>query len=101
MFKIRFLTIISSPVVVLGLLLTPAFAANPVTYLALGDSVSFGMDPNLLPTATGQPLPKPSRFVGYPEVIGGVDLRFHTLINASCPGETSGSFISGTAPDNG
>jgi len=38
--------------------------------------------------------------VGYPEVIASVDSRFKKEVNASCPGETSGSFLHGP-PDNG
>ncbi len=63
-------------------------------YLALGDSIPFGFNPLI-------PLPPPSLAVyqGYPEFIAqSLGL---SLANASCPGETSGSFISVTAPDNG
>ena len=74
-----------------------AFAGNETNYnyLALGDSVSFGFDP----TVTA---PAPSKFIGYPEVIASA---LHLLIpkkevNASCPGQTSGSFLTGGA-DNG
>jgi len=70
------------------------------SYLALGDSISFGLNPTLLPTMPGQPLPTPSQFIGYPEVIGSVDSRFNPEVNASCPGETSSSFLYGP-PDNG
>src|SRR4051812_4349279 len=81
----------------IGLLLTPAIARdeNPATYLALGDSVAFGLDPRLF---TSQP--KPGDFTGYPETIASVDPRFKIELNASCPGETSSSFIYGP-PDNG
>jgi hypothetical protein len=59
-------------------------------YLALGDSVAFGFNPLLLPQASN-----PSVFVGYPEIVA------KTLntgdVNASCPGETTGGFISLTS----
>jgi lysophospholipase L1-like esterase len=76
----------------------PVLAAADYTYLALGDSVPFGMNVTLLPPYT-QHTPKPSDFVGYPEAVAlavGV-----TELNASCPGETSGSFLDINVPDNG
>ncbi len=76
---------------------TSAFAGNEsnFTYLALGDSVSFGFDP----TVTA---PAPSKFTGYPEVVASVRhlLQSKKEVNASCPGQTSGSFLIG-GPDNG
>jgi hypothetical protein len=58
----------------------------------LGDSVSFGLDPNLL---IGPTAPSPFAFVGYPETIAAFTnlLQPKKLVNASCPGETSGSFV--------
>ena len=78
---------------------TLAVAAPPVaqgnsTYLALGDSVVFGFI-----TQDGFAYVNANNFVAYPDYAGR-DLRFDTT-NAACPGETSGSFISATAPDNG
>lgn len=59
------------------------------TYLALGDSVAFGYSPLLV---AGGFAGDPNVFVGYPEIaaktLGMQD------VNASCPGETSGGFIS-------
>jgi lysophospholipase L1-like esterase len=60
------------------------------TYLALGDSVPFGYIGN-------RPglYPDPDNFVGYPDLVADeLDLR---LRNASCPGETTDSFIDATA----
>lgn len=58
--------------------------------LALGDSIAFGYNP------FGD-FTKDKNFSGYPE-----DLKSDFSIkNSSCPGESSGSFISNTAPDNG
>lgn len=83
----------------------PATAASdgpPVTmgstYLSLGDSVTFGYresdstptPPNYLDAAS---------FVGYPEVLGS-ELGLN-VVNPSCPGETSASFINDTAQSNG
>jgi lysophospholipase L1-like esterase len=59
------------------------------TYLALGDSVAFGFNPLLV---LGGSAGNPNVFVGYPEVAAqrlGMD-----DVNASCPGETTGGFIS-------
>lgn len=65
-------------------------------YLTLGDSVPFGFNPLLL-----TPGVDPSSFVGYPELAATL-LRPHlNVVNASCPGETSTSLITGTRPDHG
>lgn len=89
---------------VLAMLAAPAFAANAsnYTYLALGDSVPFGMNITLVPPYSQQ-LPTPSEFIGYPEVIAAVEhlAESNKEVNASCPGETSGSFLNTAAPDNG
>jgi lysophospholipase L1-like esterase len=96
-------TLVVFAVVVLfsGVEAWPASAAsqgnhNPNNYLALGDSVPFGYNP-LLRT----PGVNPDVFVGYPEL---ASQRFRPRLkvsNASCPGETSTSLITGTRPDNG
>ncbi len=65
-------------------------------YLALGDSVAFGYNPLLV-----KPGVKPRVFVGYPELAARMKDGKLKLANASCPGETSTSLISGTRPDNG
>jgi lysophospholipase L1-like esterase len=76
------------------LLATPAFAGNDknFTYLALGDSIPFGM--NIL-LVLSPPTPTPSEFVGYPETVAAAEhlLISKKLANASCPGESSGSFL--------
>jgi lysophospholipase L1-like esterase len=41
----------------------------------------------------------PENFIGFPDYVGQA-LKRHTS-NAACPGETSGSFLSSTAPDDG
>jgi lysophospholipase L1-like esterase len=70
-------------------------AATPgPQYLALGDSLTFGFI-----TQAGFEYINPDNFVAYPNYLG-----FATNLNpsnASCPGETTGSFLSSTAPDNG
>jgi GDSL-like Lipase/Acylhydrolase family len=77
-------------------------AAQGFTYLALGDSVPFGMNITLVPPYSST-LPTPSEFVGYPETIANIDqlIGLKTLLNAACPGETSGSFLNTAVLDNG
>jgi lysophospholipase L1-like esterase len=68
----------------------PASANDEAGYLALGDSVAFGYNPLVFqsnPTDI-------DAYIGYPEVLS------KHVVNASCPGETSGSLIVGP-PDNG
>jgi lysophospholipase L1-like esterase len=65
------------------------------TYLALGDSVPFGFRPDQPPEVYADP----DNFVGYPELIAE-DWHLR-LLNASCPGETTASFIDATAQSNG
>jgi hypothetical protein len=60
-------------------------------YLALGDSVAFGTNP-LLDAHNA------ANFVGYPEIVAQtLDIEH---VNASCPGEATGGFISPTGLDN-
>jgi lysophospholipase L1-like esterase len=64
----------------------PALAADGAGYLALGDSVPFGFH-----DAAPAVYAHPGNLVGYPELLAAeTHLR---LANASCPGETSGSFL--------
>jgi lysophospholipase L1-like esterase len=72
----------------------PAVANDDHSYLALGDSVVFGYI-----TQAGFEYVNPHNFIGYPDYVSQA-LRF-TTTNASCPGETTGSFISAAAADNG
>jgi lysophospholipase L1-like esterase len=62
------------------------------SYLALGDSVSFGYrEPANLPTPD---YTNAANFVGFPENVGSaLGLR---VANAACSGETSGSLVSAT-----
>lgn len=84
----------------------PALAAaitprTPVTrgstYLALGDSVTFGYrEADSIPTPNYS---DPSSFLGYPELLGAaLHLK---VVNAACPGETSGTLIDASAQSNG
>jgi len=74
---------------------TPVTAGS--TYLALGDSVTFGYE-----ESTVVPAPNytdAASFIGYPEVLGS-ELHLN-VVNAACPGETSSSLIDPTAQSNG
>jgi hypothetical protein len=64
------------------------------SYLALGDSVAFGYNPD---DYASQPY-NIKAFNGYPEVISLAPIP---VANASCEGETSLSFLNPAAPDKG
>ena len=61
------------------------------SYLALGDSVPFGFSPLKDPTSA-------ANFVGYPEIVAR-SLNIED-VNATCPGEATGGFLSLTGTDN-
>jgi len=68
--------------------------SNSNDYLALGDSVTFAYIEQ-----AGYEYYYPTNFVGYADYLG-LTLSLN-LADAACPGETTSSFISSTAPDNG
>jgi lysophospholipase L1-like esterase len=72
----------------------PSSDSGPATYLALGDSVPFGFRGG----ATAE-FSDPANFVGYPELVGE-ELGLE-VVNASCPGETTASFLDIKAQSNG
>jgi lysophospholipase L1-like esterase len=75
----------------------PAKAQNPnntskdTRYLALGDSIAFGFNPTVAVAL--------DNYHGYPEFVSNGLHR--KVANASCFGESSGSFLSTSAPDLG
>jgi lysophospholipase L1-like esterase len=74
-----------------------AEAASKQTYLALGDSVSFGYkESNVTPPPDYR---KPATFKGFPELLG--ESRHFKVANAACPGETSASLVNAKAESNG
>jgi len=82
--------------VALALVVVPASAEREAedssTYLALGDSYAFAYNPLVSPA-------NPANFPGYSDSVAAtLELQ---LTNASCPGETSLSMITGSRPDNG
>jgi lysophospholipase L1-like esterase len=87
--KARFLALLSAAVL-FGLAAVPAHASQG-EYLALGDSVAFGFNPLLVDAGLAG---NPNVFVGYPDIVA--QRLGLSLTNASCPGETTGGFISTT-----
>ena len=87
----------------IGLFASTMLQAQNIHYLALGDSISFGLDIRRLPVPPATtPRPPASDFVGYPEVLDsptGIP-AVTSLVNLSCPGEVSASFLDVTKPDN-
>lgn len=76
-----------------------AAAVAPPTYLALGDSITFGYVASP-PSADGSnPFADAGNFVAYPSYVGAA-LRMQT-VDAACPGESSASMITLGAPDAG
>jgi len=76
---------------------SPAVSPHAPSYLALGDSVTFGYrEPTTVPPPN---YADAASFVGYPEDIGAA-LGWH-VANASCPGETSASLIVENVQSNG
>jgi lysophospholipase L1-like esterase len=64
--------------------------------LILGDSVAFSY---ISSVGFEYFYTNPENFIGFPDELG---FLFNLdVVNASCPGETTGSFLSPTAPDNG
>jgi len=91
--------LICSVCVMIALLaLGSASAKNPAgsssDYLALGDSVPFGFIQQ-----AGYEYYNPTNFVAYTDY-DSLALSLN-LSDGACPGETTGSFLSPTAPDNG
>jgi lysophospholipase L1-like esterase len=68
---------------------------NPPTYLALGDSVPFGYNPLVMPPHNENVFDATS-YAWYLAQLESIP-----LVNAACPGQTSASFWSLAAPDNG
>jgi lysophospholipase L1-like esterase len=64
--------------------------------LVLGDSVAFSY---IASVGYEYFYTNPDNFIGFPNLLGDwLDLQ---VTNGACPGETTGSFMSSTAPDNG
>jgi len=89
--RLRILALVAAAVMS-GMGALPASAASQGHgYLALGDSVPFGFDP--LADASNA-----ANFTGYPEIVAQ-KLNIED-VNATCPGEATGGFLSLTGTDN-
>ncbi|HEX2647046.1 MAG TPA: SGNH/GDSL hydrolase family protein [Candidatus Dormibacteraeota bacterium] len=91
--KVRLLGLLSA-LALFFVAAVPAAADDPGegnTYLALGDSVTFGFSP-LLNRSNA------SNFIGYPAIVG--ERLQMSVTNPACSGEATGSFISMTGLDN-
>jgi lysophospholipase L1-like esterase len=64
--------------------------------LVLGDSVAFSY---IASVGFEYFYTNPENFIGFPDDLG--NMLNLDIVNASCPGESTGSFLSSTAPDNG
>src|SRR5215469_14846966 len=71
-----------------------AQGASQPRYLALGDSITFGFINN-----AGFEYVNAANFIGFPTYASLV--AHMNVVNAACPGETTGSFISSAGIDNG
>lgn len=91
----RLLTVaVSAAALVVAPWTSPASHAGAgAEYVALGDSISYGYDPNFPWPFTGKD------FVGYPTDVGAA--RGNTVVNASCPGDTAAGFVSTQGADVG
>src|SRR5260370_16329733 len=89
--KARLFAVLSAAVLFVIAAIPASAASEGNSYLALGDSVPFGFNPNLDPTNA-------SNFVGYPEIVAQ-RLNIED-VNATCPGEATGGFLSLTGTDN-
>jgi lysophospholipase L1-like esterase len=65
--------------------------------LVLGDSIAFGYIAAV--DSEGYFYTRPENFIGFANDLG--ERLQLDAVNASCPGATTGSFLSSTAPDNG
>jgi len=96
--KRGFRVLVLSVAVALALVAVPASADDhhESTYLALGDSYAFAFNPIVYASGGAA---NPANFPGYTDAVAAaLGLK---LTNAACPGETSGSLISTSSPDNG
>jgi len=89
--KARLFAVLSAAVLCVIAAIPASASSQGIRYLALGDSVPFGFNPNLDPTNA-------SNFVGYPEIVAQ-RLNIED-VNATCPGEATGGFLSLTGTDN-
>ncbi len=90
--KARVFAVLSAAVLCVIAAIPASASSEGISYLALGDSVPFGFSP--VPTLW----PNASNFIGYPEIVAQ-RLNIED-VNATCPGEATGGFLSLTGTDN-
>jgi lysophospholipase L1-like esterase len=93
MVKARLFALLSAVALVVIAAIPASAASQGHSYLALGDSVPFGYSP--IPSLR----PDITNFIGYPEIVAK-RLNIED-VNASCPGEATGGFLSMGGTDNG
>lgn len=91
--RVRLFSLVSALALLFVAAVPVSASSEGHSYLALGDSVPFGFNPN--PAFW----PDASDMVGYPDIVAK-ELNIED-VNAACPGEATGGFISLTGTDNG
>jgi hypothetical protein len=89
--KARLFALLSAVALVLIAALPASADSEGHSYLALGDSVPFGFNPLVNPANA-------ANFTGYPEIVAQ-RLNIED-VNATCPGEATGGFLSLSGTDN-
>jgi len=90
----RIMSLVVVALIAVGSATATEAASTSPDYLGLGDSVAFGYI-----SLAGFEYVNAQNFVGYPDwlaIVAGLNEA-----NAACPGETTGSFLSTQAPDDG
>jgi lysophospholipase L1-like esterase len=90
--RLRLLALLSTAVLFVLAAIPASASSEGHSYLALGDSVPFGFNPNPALWSNAD------NFTGYPEIVART-LNIED-VNATCPGEATGGFISLTGTDN-
>ena len=89
--RVRLLALLSAAALFVLAAVPASATSEGHDYLALGDSVPFGFSPLLNPNDA-------DNFIGYPEIVAQrLDIKD---VNATCPGEATGGFLSLTGTDN-
>lgn len=89
--RVRLLALLSALALSVLAAIPAQAASEGHSYLAIGDSVSFGTNPL-------RDIRDASNFVGFPDIVAQ-RLNIED-VNAACPGEATGGFISLTGTDN-
>jgi lysophospholipase L1-like esterase len=90
--RVRLFGLLSAAALLVLAAIPASASSEGHSYLALGDSVPFGFNPNPALWSNA------NNFTGYPEIVART-LNIED-VNATCPGEATGGFISLTGTDN-